>query len=234
MTDPVSKKGGTGSYASPPCLANEIDPVYFDPLGVDPQQAVDVARWRKAERARLLAERAALPVATREAVARAIAGALNTLLERRFADLTGCVVSCYWPIKAEFDLRFWMAALDAKGARVALPVVETRAAPLVFRAWTPGAAMERGHWNILVPSADAPRLVPDIMLSPLVGWDGAGYRLGYGGGYFDRTLAATRPRPFVIGVGLQAARLATIFPQPHDIAMDAIVTEEGPQWEAQP
>lgn len=229
MTDPVSSKGGTGSYASPPCLAHEIDPAYFDPLGVDPQQAADVARWRKAERARLLAERAALPAPAREAVARAIAGALDTLLEQRFADLTGRVVSCYWPIKAEFDLRFWMAALAAKGARVALPVVETRAAPLVFRAWRPGAAMERGHWNILVPSAEAERLAPDIMLVPLVGWDGAGYRLGYGGGYFDRTLAATRPRPFVIGTGLQGARLPTIFPQPHDIAMDAIVTEDGPQ-----
>ena len=72
------------------------------------------------------------------------------------------------------------------------------------------------------------------MLSPLVGWDVAGYRLGYGGGYFDRTLAATRPRPYLIGVGLQAARLPTVFPQPHDIAMDAIVTEDGLQWEAQP
>lgn len=229
MTDPDKKTGATGGYASPPCLAQEIDPVYFDPLGVEPQQAADVARWRKAERARLLAARAALPVPAREAVARAIAGALDRLLEKRFAELAGRVVSCYWPIKAEFDLRFWMAALDAKGARVALPVVETRAAPLVFRAWTPGAAMERGYWNILVPSADAQHLVPDIMLAPLVGWDGAGYRLGYGGGYFDRTLAVTRPRPFVIGIGLQAARLATIFPQPHDIAMDAIVTEQGPQ-----
>lgn len=234
MTDPVDKTGGTGSHASPPCLAHEIDPAYFDPLGVDPQQAADVARWRKVERARLLAGRAALPVAARAAVARAIAGALDTLLARRFNDLTGRVVSAYWPINAEFDLRFWMAALDARGARVALPVVETRAAPLVFRAWRPGAAMERGYWNILVPSADAERRAPEIMLAPLVGWDGAGYRLGYGGGYFDRTLTAARPRPFVIGIGLQAARLATIVPQPHDIAMDAIVTEDGPQWEAQP
>lgn len=230
----VSRKGGTGSYASPPCLAHEIDPTYFDPLGVDPQQAADVARWRKAERIRLLAARAALPVATRESVVRAIAGTHDALLEQRFADLSGRVVSSYWPIKAEFDLRFWMATLDAKGARVALPVVETRAAPLVFRAWTPGTVMERGHWDILVPSTDAPRVVPDIVLSPLVGWDVAGYRLGYGGGYFDRTLAATRPRPYVIGVGLRAARLPTIFPQPHDIAMDAIVTEDGLQWEEQP
>jgi len=66
---------------------------------------------------------------------------------------------------------------------------------------------------------------------PVVGWTGDGYRLGYGGGYFDRTLTAARPRPFTIGVGLQSARLATIYPQPHDIALDAILTEAGQQYE---
>jgi 5,10-methenyltetrahydrofolate synthetase len=70
-------------------------------------------------------------------------------------------------------------------------------------------------------------VIPAITLAPLVGWDGNGYRLGYGGGYFDRTLAALTPRPYVIGVGLEAARLPTIFPQPHDIRLDAIVTEAG-------
>lgn len=232
MTDHDAKKDTMGSYASPPCLAHQIDPAYFDPLAVDPQQATDVARWRKAERVRLLAERAALSVAERADVAAAIARHLDALLARRFGDLSGFVVSCYWPIKAEFDLRFWMTSLHERGAHVALPVVETRAAPLVFRTWTPGATMERGHWNILVPAADAPRVAPDITLAPLVGWDSQGYRLGYGGGYFDRTLASARPSPVAIGVGLQTARLTTIFPQPHDIALDAILTEAGPQWEA--
>jgi 5,10-methenyltetrahydrofolate synthetase len=68
-----------------------------------------------------------------------------------------------------------------------------------------------------------------VALAPLVGWDDAGYRLGYGGCYFDRTLVALSPKPFVIGVGLRSARLATIFPQPHDVKLDAIVTEEGLQ-----
>jgi 5,10-methenyltetrahydrofolate synthetase len=89
--------------------------------------------------------------------------------------------------------------------------------------------MIRGVWGIPVPPPAAERLTPDIALAPLLGWDGAGFRLGYGGGYFDRTLAARAPRPFAIGVGLQAARLATIFPQPHDIRLDAIVTEAGAQ-----
>jgi len=84
--------------------------------------------------------------------------------------------------------------------------------------------MVQGFWKIPVPS-DGPEVVPDVTLAPVVGWDGANYRLGYGGGYFDRTLAALAPRPLTIGVGLCAARVPTIFPQPHDIAMDVIVTE---------
>ena len=86
--------------------------------------------------------------------------------------------------------------------------------------------MERGFWGILVPS-EASEVIPDIALAPVVGWDRAGYRLGYGGGYFDRTLAALSPRPLVVGIGLQSARVATIYPQPHDIPMDVILTEKG-------
>ncbi len=91
--------------------------------------------------------------------------------------------------------------------------------------------MERGHWGIPVPPATSERLAPEICLAPLVGWDAEGYRLGYGGGYFDRTLAALAPRPFVVGVGLQSARLDTIAPQPHDVPLSAIVTEAGVQVE---
>ncbi|OHC57026.1 MAG: 5-formyltetrahydrofolate cyclo-ligase [Rhodobacterales bacterium RIFCSPHIGHO2_02_FULL_62_130] len=216
-------------YASPPCLSHEINPSYFDPLAVDPQQASDVARWRRAERARLLTARAALPTQTRQTAARAIADHLDQLLADRFVTLNGLTISAWWPIKAELDLRFWLAGLAARGARAALPIVATRAAPLIFRLWTTEIRMERGFWNIPVP-AEGPTVVPDITLSPVVGWDAAGYRLGYGGGYFDRTLAALAPRPLAIGVGLCAARIATIFPQPHDIAMQVIVTETGPHF----
>lgn len=193
---------------------------------------LDVARWRKAERTRLRAERLDLSAEDRAAVARAIAVHLDRIVEDRFGGPAGHVISGFWPIKAEPDLRFWMESLHARAARVALPVVEVPSTPLVFRAWQPGARMERGHWNIPVPAAGAERLMPAIALAPLVGWDGEGYRLGYGGGYFDRTLAAARPRPFVIGIGLQSSRLATIVPQPHDIRLDAIVTEAGIQWES--
>ena len=223
MTDPNQPNGG---YASPPCLAQEIDPAYFDPLAVDPQQAVDVARWRQATRTRLLADRAALPVAARQAAAEVIATHLDALLADRFSILQGLTISAWWPIKAELNLRHWLADLVGQGATVALPVVLTPAAPLVFRPWTPDCHMVQGFWKIPIP-AEGPEVIPDVTLAPLVGWDAAGFRLGYGGGYFDRTLAALAPRPYAIGVGLQAARVQTIFPQPHDIAMDAIVTEAG-------
>lgn len=214
-------------FASPPCLAHEIDPTYFDPLAVVPQQAQDVARWRKSERIRLLAERAALPVAVRHEAALMITDHLDRLLAARFETVEGLTVSAWWPIKAELNLRHWLTDLIARGARVALPVVVTPAAPLVFRLWTPDCRMVQGFWMIPVP-ADGAEVVPDVTLAPAVGWDAAGFRLGYGGGYFDRTLAALHPQPFAIGIGLNAAKLATIFPQPHDIAMQAIVTETGP------
>jgi 5,10-methenyltetrahydrofolate synthetase len=137
------------------------------------------------------------------------------------------VFSGYWPIKGEPDLRPVLEALHHAGARVALPLVEVKQAPLVFRRWTPETRMVRGDWNIPVPPPEAEVVVPEIALAPVVGWTEDGFRLGYGGGYFDRTLAALDPRPFTIGIGVQSARLATIFPQPHDIRLDVILTETG-------
>ena len=197
--------------------------------GADAQQALDVARWRAAERVRLRAERMALSVDARQTWARALAGHLDALLPKVLGDVEGRVISGSWPIKGEADLRPWLSDLHARGAVVALPVVVERAAPLHFRRWVPGMALERGNWNIPVPPDAGEELVPDLSLAPLVGWDVAGYRLGYGGGYFDRTLASLSPQPVVIGVGLQAAEVKTIFPQVHDIAMSVIVTETGVQ-----
>lgn len=86
--------------------------------------------------------------------------------------------------------------------------------------------MIRGVWNILIP-ASGEAVLPDVVIAPLVGFDLAGYRLGYGGGFYDRTIAAMPAKPWVIGVGFTLARLGTIYPQAHDVAMDVIVTEEG-------
>jgi 5-formyltetrahydrofolate cyclo-ligase len=223
--------GAVGSFASPPCMAGDVAPDYFDPLATDPQQAVDVSRWRRAERARLDAERRALPVAERAGIDAALVRALDALLARRLPHLTGRVVAGYWPIRGEPDLRPWLMALRARGAVIALPVIERRNAPLGFRRWAVGATLVRGHWNIPEPPPEAAPVDPDVALAPCLGWDAQGYRLGHGGGYFDRTLAL-RPRPYAVGVGLQAARLPTIFPQPHDIRLDAILTEAGLQFES--
>ena len=198
-----------------------------DTLDAGRGEAADVARWRRVERERLRSERMALDVETRRRTGQAVAAQVRELLAGRFRDLAGLTISGYWPIKGELDLRSLMAEWHAAGATVALPLVEIVAAPLVFRRWTPATRLVRGHWNIPVPPPQADRVEPQIVLAPLVGWDGQGYRLGYGGGYFDRTLAALAPRPFAIGVGLHAARLTTIHPQPHDIVLDAIVTEAG-------
>ncbi|MSU90040.1 5-formyltetrahydrofolate cyclo-ligase [Rhodobacteraceae bacterium 2CG4] len=208
-------------------MAAEVAPGYFDPLAVDPEQARDVARWRTAERQRLLAARGAMSASGRRGLADALAARLEAVLSAEAGPLRGRILSAYWPIRNEPDLRPLMIRLLAAGADVALPVAARPAAPLQFRRWTSDTRLERGVWNIPVPPADAPALTPQIVLAPLVGWDGAGYRLGNGGGYFDRTLAVLDPRPLVIGVGFEDARLPTIFPQPHDVPMDLIVTEAG-------
>jgi 5-formyltetrahydrofolate cyclo-ligase len=215
--------------ASPACFLGEGNAP--DP---DPRDPEAVALWRRAERTRRRAERMALGVEARRTKAEALAGHLEAFLASRMGDPAGRVVSGYWPIKGELDLRPWMARLHERGATVALPVVEVPGTPLVFRRWSPDLRLERGHWGIPVPPADSPRLHPELSLAPLVGWDGEGYRLGYGGGYFDRTLAALSPAPLAIGVGVQSARLASIHPQPHDVRLSAIVTEAGVQFEREP
>jgi 5-formyltetrahydrofolate cyclo-ligase len=214
-------------YASPPCLACEIDPTYFDPLGVDPQQARDVAQWRKSERKRLVAARRAMAGEDRRRIGLAIAEHLRALLQGSFGGGYGRVLSGYWPIKAEPDLRQLLTELHASGVTLALPVVEARGRPLIFRRWTPDTKMIRGFWDIPVPPPESVEVAPDIVLAPLVGWDRQAYRLGYGGGYFDRTLAAMAPRPASIGVGYASSLVSTIFPQPHDIPLDFILTERG-------
>ena len=228
MTGPDDPQGEAGGLASSVCFLDQQS------AAPDAQDWPAVARWRQAERERLRAERLALSVEARQVCTQALARHLTTLLSERCGDLAGRVLSGYWPIRGELDQRPWMTTLHAKGAVLALPVVETPRAPLTFRRWEPGMKTERGHWGIPVPPEASQRLTPEICLAPLVGWDAAGYRLGYGGGYFDRTLASLTPKPLVIGVGLQSARLDSIAPQPHDVLMSFVVTEAGLQIENAP
>lgn len=211
-----------GSYASPPCFMHELQPDFHAPPSADAQAWTDVRRWRKAERERQIANRLAIPAEQRAAMAAGIAAGLET----RIGDIGGRLVSFYWPFRGEPDLRPWAETVTARGGRTALPLVVEKGRPLVFRVWRRGDKLERGVWNIPVPAQGEP-VYPDIVIAPLVGFDPANYRLGYGGGFFDRTLAAMPKKPLVIGVGYTSSALLTIYPQPHDIPMDAIVTENG-------
>lgn len=211
------------SGGSPACFLHELDPSISGI--VDEETARDVARWRKAERARLIALRQAVPVATRTAADAAIADELS----RRLGLIQSRTVALYWPFKGEPDLRGWASGLRAAGARTCLPVVVEKAQPLIFRDWTGTEKLERGVWNIPIPPETAPEVLPDIVISPVVGFDQQNYRLGYGGGFYDRTLArllAAGRRPRVIGVGFAFQRIATIYPQLFDIALDEAVLAE--------
>jgi 5-formyltetrahydrofolate cyclo-ligase len=182
----------------------------------------DWKTWRKAERERQIAARLALSAAEREAIAARVCAGLDALLD----PAPGAIVSFYWTFKGELDLRGWIRTLLGRGIRSALPVVTEKARPMLFRLWTPETRMERGIWNILVP-ADGPSVTPDVIIAPLVGFDAECYRLGYGGGYFDRTLAGFPKQPLTIGVGYAASMLPSIRPQAHDIKMHHVVTEEA-------
>jgi 5,10-methenyltetrahydrofolate synthetase len=186
------------------------------------QQRIDVARWRRAEREKHLEARLAMELELRRRHTERIA----EHLEQAIGRVAGLTVSAYWPMRGEPDLRGLMERLRARGGRYALPVVVERGRPLVFRCWAPGEPLERGIWNIPVPAGGA-EVEPDVVIAPVVAFDQACYRLGYGGGYFDRTLAAMAAKPRVFGVGYALAAVATIYPQPHDIPMDAIVTQTG-------
>ncbi|HEX4112340.1 MAG TPA: 5-formyltetrahydrofolate cyclo-ligase [Stellaceae bacterium] len=182
----------------------------------------NVAAWRKERRAELLAQRQALDPARRREWSAAIDGNLRTVLAGR----APMVISFYWPFRGEFDARPLMRDLIDGGWRAALPVVVQKKAPLEFRLWTPGAPMVDGIWNIPVPR-DGAVVTPQVVLAPVVGFDDSCYRLGYGGGYYDRTLVTLSPRAFAIGIGFAFQHLATIHPQPYDQRLDSIVTEDG-------
>lgn len=178
--------------------------------------------WRKQQRTELIGRREQVPAVER----RQWNAAITRYLESGFAALAGMTIGFCWPYKGEFDARFAIRTFRSRGARAALPAVVAKEGPLEFRLWWPGAPMSPGVYAIPVPDGTL-RVMPDAAIVPMNGFDEHGYRLGYGGGYFDRTLSAFKPRPLAIGVSYELARMPTIFPQPHDIAMDFIVTQAG-------
>ncbi|WP_342587924.1 5-formyltetrahydrofolate cyclo-ligase [Rhizobium lusitanum] len=208
-------------YASPACMLQEVDPAYSG-ISSSEDRVPDIFAWRKVQRQRLIDERKALSLAQRKDYARLIAAYLDQIV----TDVAGKHVSLFWPFLGEPDLRGWMAALTARGADCLLPVVIAKAKPLLFRSWKMDERLERGVWNIPVP-AEGKEAVPDVVIAPLVGFDARSFRLGYGGGFFDRTLAALDRKPLIIGVGFESQRIETIHPLAHDIPMDVIITQVG-------
>jgi 5,10-methenyltetrahydrofolate synthetase len=182
----------------------------------------DLKAWRRFERERLIAARAALSPTVLEARRQRI----DRFLELSFPGLANRRLAFCWPIKGEYDARHFARTLRDKGALTALPVVVAPKTPLIFREWHPGTELAVGPMDIPYPK-DSAEVVPDAVLLPMNGWDSGGYRLGYGAGFFDRTLASLAKRPVVIGVTYEMAKLDTIHPQPWDIPMDFVVTERG-------
>jgi 5-formyltetrahydrofolate cyclo-ligase len=185
-------------------------------------EQIDLLRWRKSERARLIAAREALSAGELEAFRHRI----DRNLERAFPGLAAARLAFCWPIRGEYDARHFARTLRERGALTALPVVVAPRQPLAFREWHPGVELAKGPLDIPYP-AHSREVVPDAVLLPMNGWDEAGFRLGYGGGFFDRTLAHSSKKPAVIGISYELARMKTIHPQGWDIPMDWVVTERG-------
>jgi 5,10-methenyltetrahydrofolate synthetase len=182
----------------------------------------DLSAWRKALRAELLAAREAIPLDVR----RSRNETITRLLNAAFDVLAGSSIGFCWPFKGEPDTRFFLHEMRTRGSRSALPVVVEKKKPLEFREWWPGAPTTPGVLDLPIPQGTE-IMRPRALLVPPVGFDAQGYRLGYGGGYFDRTLAALTPQPLKIGVAFEVSRIPTIHPQVYDIPMDFIVTESG-------
>lgn len=182
----------------------------------------DIKAWKADLRKELLAKRQAVSEADRQR--------WNAAITRHVVDgfpqLATLTIGIYWPYKGEFDPRHVVRHFRARGAISALPEVVQKAAPLQFRNWWPGVSMVRGVYDIPVPHGTE-LVVPEALIMPPVGFDANGFRLGYGGGFYDRTLASIAPRPLSIGVAYEISRVESIRPQAFDMAMDYVVTERG-------
>jgi 5-formyltetrahydrofolate cyclo-ligase len=192
------------------------------PLPPSAEHAPDHGVFRAALRREKLAARLALDAAAHAALSAGLEQHLAALL----LPLAPQTLAFCAPVRGEFDARPLASRLIGRGWHAAMPVVTAVGAPMSFHAWTPSSAMSADRYGIPIPR-DGEAVVPGIVLLPLLAFDAQGFRLGYGGGYFDRTLAAMVPRPQAIGVGFELGRVADVRPQAHDIRLDAVVTEAG-------
>lgn len=182
----------------------------------------DWREWRKCRRLELMGRRESV---SDEDYLR-WSGAISNLLKQGFPSLQKGIVGFCWPHRREYDPRPVMDFFEKHGAMLALPEVVGKQEPLRFRQWWREAPMKIGAYDIPVPD-NTDSITIEALIIPMIGFDNRGFRLGYGSGYFDRTLAAMNRRPLVIGVAFEILRLDDLHPQPHDIPMDFIVTEAG-------
>jgi 5-formyltetrahydrofolate cyclo-ligase len=202
--------------------------VMSDSVAHEPERLPDdgvraaILAWRRLRRTELLKARMNLPLQEHTRLSRVVVERLVS----EFPAVRTKRVGIYWPYKREISLFPLANRILAEGGTVSLPVVVEKRRPVQFRSWKPGAPLATGAYDIPFPR-DGPAMRPDVLLIALVGFDEANYRLGYGGGYYDRTLAAADPRPLTIGVGFEFMRMNTIEPLGHDVPMDFIVTEGG-------
>ena len=199
---------------------HELDPDFQEISSSDDWESIRT--WRRGQRKRLIAQCQSLISSERHRINEAVFEALEC--ESRF--FAGCI-GFYWPLDGEIDLRPLMHRLVDRGVDLALPVIVDKDQPMEFWAWDAKTRMQNQPiWNIPIP-IERKLLIPSVMFVPLLGFDRQGHRLGHGGGYYDRTLAALEPKPLAVGIGYEFGTLETIFPQAHDVSMDVIVTEQG-------
>lgn len=196
------------------------DAVSPDPVSLAAEKQ---ALRRRAEALRLVADQKDGPDAAR------------AILHHFLANMTslsvrpGAVVSGYWPMSTEIDVRPLLARLEQHQVICALPVVAARNEPLIFRRWHPSDPLEPGTFETMHPLAGAPQVRPDVVIAPLLAVDGEGFRLGYGGGYYDRTLSALRREGpvVVVGVGYRVQVVERVPRGPLDQKVDWILTDAG-------
>ena len=192
------------------------------PLEIDCDMTEASATEKSRLRAEAMTRRDALSADQRQAASEAIAARPFPLPIR-----TGTIVSGFMPLKSEINPLPLLRKLAGEGARLALPVIGGRGQPLVMREWTWGEPLAAGVWGIREPLAQAPAVDPDIVLTPLLAFDRARHRLGYGGGYYDLTIAQLRERKTIVAVGIAFAvqEVFTVPVTPRDAPLDLVLTE---------
>jgi 5,10-methenyltetrahydrofolate synthetase len=192
---------------------------------------MDKSEQKRALRQRLVQERLELPDRLQRS------DLLQRVMRIWLVGRSDLVIGAYWPIKGEFDplpaLHRWKEDGELQNEpqprRIGLPVVDKLHRTLKFHAWFPGCPMEEDAYGIPKPK-DTEVIVPTLLFVPCVGYGTGGYRLGYGGGFYDRTLAELQPRPFTVGLGFTNGFVGDLEPEPHDVPLDAILNDNGVVW----